>query len=168
MKTRWFHKACGLALTCLMLTVVIAGCGLKGAPVPDYSRDGFAFASLEARISAGGAVTFKGELTGAAQNLEYMVLEMQPVDGELCEGCPFLPQDTCRIDAREAWDGSSAASFSFVYRPAFAASEYRWRLIGHNVYSGLPDVTSQMQVLASGGILGNGIPPVPGIPQTGE
>lgn len=137
---------------CLLLA--LAGCGRKGAPIPDYSVDEFAFGELSAEAAADGAVTFQGAITGASQNVEYMVLEMQAVDGELCEGCPFLAQDQYRIDARDAWENNSGSAFSFVYRPVFPGTIYRWRLIGHNLYSGLPDVTSPMQTVFMQGASG--------------
>ena len=138
-------------LICLML--VLVGCGRKGDPVPDYSLDEFAFGALSAEAAADGTVTFQGTVTGASQNLEFMVLEMQAVDGELCEGCPFLAQDQHRVDARDAWENETGSSFSFVYRPVFPGRVYRWRLTGHNLYSGLPDVVSPMQTVFMDGSL---------------
>ena len=87
---------------------------------------------------------------------------MQAVDGELCEGCPFLPQDQYRVDSRDAWESASGSSFSFVYRPVFPGSAYRWRLTGHNLYSGLPPVVSPMQTVFMDGTLGGPLS-VPGI-----
>ncbi|WP_294559120.1 hypothetical protein [uncultured Mailhella sp.] len=142
--------------------MVFTGCGRKGAPVPDYSVDEFAFGALKAEAAADGSITFQGTVTGASQNLEYMVLEMQAVDGELCEGCPFLAQDQYRIDSRDAWESDSGSSFSFVYRPVFSGEAYRWRLIGHNLYSGLPDVTSPMQTVFMTGASGALSAPVSG------
>lgn len=133
------------ALLCLALA--LAGCGRKGAPVPDYSRDAFSFTDLAAEAAADGVITFSGSVSGAAQNMEYMVLEIQAVDGELCEGCPFLAQEQQRIDSRDAWESESGSSFSFVYRPVFSGYAWRWRLVGHNLYSGLADVISPMQTV---------------------
>ena len=127
--------------------LALAGCGRKGDPVPDYSRDAFSFTDLAAEAAADGVITFSGNVSGAAQNMEYMVLEMQAVDGELCEGCPFLAQEQQRIDARDAWESETGSSFSFVHRPVFPGCAWRWRLVGHNLYSGLADVTSPMQTV---------------------
>lgn len=137
----------GMVALVLCAVLALVGCGRKGAPVPDYSRDEFSFATLSAEAAADGSITFRGTVSGAAQNLEYMVLEMQAVDGELCEGCPFLPQDQYRVDSRDAWENDTGSSFSFVYRPVFPGSAYRWRLIGHNLYSGLSPVESPMQTV---------------------
>lgn len=135
------------ATVLLCAALMLFGCGRKGAPVPDYSRDAFAFADLQAEAAADGAVTFSGRVTGASQNLEYLVLEMQAVDGELCEGCPFLAQEQQRVDSRDAWENETGSSFSFVYRPVFPGQAWRWRVVGHNLYSGLPDVTSPIQTV---------------------
>ena len=147
MKRRFVFSGAWFALIALCAALVVAGCGRKGDPVPDFSRDEFSFASLSAEAAADGTITFQGTVSGAAQNLEYMVLEMQAVDGELCEGCPFLAQEQHRVDSRDAWENETGSAFSFVYRPVFPGSAYRWRLIGHNIYSGLPDVVSDMQTV---------------------
>lgn len=109
----------GWAAVLLVGVLALAGCGRKGAPIPDHSRDEFSFSSLSASAAADGTVSFRGTVAGASQNLEYMVLEMQSVDGELCEGCPFLPQEQQRFDARDALESSTGNSFSFVFRPVF-------------------------------------------------
>ena len=147
-----FSGACFAIL--LIATLTLVGCGRKGDPVPDFSRDEFSFTSLSAEAAADGSVRFQGSVAGASQNLEYMVLEMQAVDGELCEGCPFLAQDQYRVDSRDAWESENGSSFSFVYRPVFPGGAYRWRLIGHNLYSGLPDVVSPMQTVFMDGSSG--------------
>lgn len=139
-------------LICAMMT--FTGCGRKGDPVPDFSRDEFSFATLSSEAAADGTITFQGTVSGASQNLEYMVLEMQAVDGELCEGCPFLAQEQHRVDSRDAWESENGSAFSFVYRPVFPGNVYRWRLIGHNLYSGLPDVVSPMQTVFMDGVSG--------------
>ena len=147
MKPCAVFSGAGVTALCLCLMLMLAGCGRKGDPVPDYSIDEFSFASLNAEAAADGAITFQGSVEGASQNLEYLVLEMQAVDGELCEGCPFLAQEQHRVDSRDAWENETGSAFSFVYRPVFPGSAYRWRLIGHNIYSGPPDVVSDMQTV---------------------
>lgn len=142
-------KKMSAALLLILGIAVLCGCGRKDDPVPDFSRDSFAFHELSAMLAADGSVTFSGDLTGAFQNMEYMVLEMQPVDGEFCAGCPFLPQDKYRVDSRDAWESENGSRFSFVYRPIFSAELYRWRIIGHNTYSGVPAVTSFVQVVGT-------------------
>ncbi len=141
-----FKKICLTVLTLLMFGV-LAGCGVKGAPQPDFDRDSFAFGDLSAELSIDGTVTVSGTLTGAFQNMHFLVLEMQPVEGELCGGCPFVPQDQFRIDARDAWESKNGSRFSVVYHPVFTSDMYRWRLVGHNIYSGISRVVSPLQVV---------------------
>lgn len=141
-----FRKLC-LAVLAVFLLGILAGCGLKGDPRPDFDRDSFSFGEISAVLAADGTVTVSGSLDGAFQNMHFLVLEMQPVDGELCKGCPFVPQDQFRIDARDAWESENGSRFSVVYRPIFAADMYRWRLIGHNIYSGIGAVVSPLQVV---------------------
>ncbi len=151
MKKHSILSCARLAVLLLCLIAAITGCGRKGAPVPDYSLDAFSFASLSAEASADGSIDFYAKLSGAVQNMEYFVLEMQPVDGELCAGCPFLAQEQYRSDARDAWDGSDSSALRFHYRPLFPGSAYRWRLIGYNIYSGISAVVSPMQTVLAGG-----------------
>lgn len=137
------------SLVLILSAMILAGCGVKGAPQPDYSRDIFGFTGLTAYLSADGVVTVSGDVTGAFQNVEYLVLEMQPVDGELCAGCPFVPQDQYRIDARDAWESENGSGFSVVYRPIFSAGLYRWRIVGHNIYAGINASVSPVQTVGS-------------------
>lgn len=158
MKRIPFQTICAAVLA-LFAMAALCACGLKGDPRPDFSRDAFGFGQLSATLSIDGAVTVNGELTGAFQNAEYFVLEMQPVDGELCAGCPFVPQDQYRIDSRDAWESENGSKFSVVYRPIFAADLYRWRIVGHNVYSGIPPVVSDVAVVGTeSALIEQGIP----------
>ena len=152
MKTLCLKKLGFSAAALLICAALLSGCGRKGDPIPDFSKDEFGFAALASEISLDGAVTFQGRVTGEEQNMEYMVLEIQPVDGELCEGCPFLAQEQYRIDSREAWESENGNSFRFAYRPVYPADIYRWRIRGHNLYSGLPEVTSPIQVTNRGSL----------------
>ena len=138
------------AVVLLMLCVaVFAGCGVKGAPRPDHSRDLFGFSSLSAVLEGDGVVIIDGKLTGAFQNADYLILQMQPVDGELCAGCPFLPQDQFRIDTRDIWEDGDGSTFSVIYSPLFRADMYRWRMVGYNVYAGVAPVVSDVQTVGS-------------------
>ena len=84
--------------------------------------------------------------------VEYAVLELEPVDGELCSGCPFTAVEQKRFEAGELRDESAAERISLSYRPARLAESYRWRLVGHNTISGLPDVDSDVATVENGEI----------------
>lgn len=146
-----------------LAVALLVGCGVKGAPRPDYSRDAFGFSELAAVLECDGVVTVSGKLTGAFQNADYLVLQMQPVDGELCAGCPFLPQDQFRIDSRDIWEDGDGTNFSVIYSPMFRADMYRWRVLGYNVYAGIGAVVSDVQTVGTeSAFLEQGMPvPVP-------
>lgn len=127
--------------------------------MPNYSRDAFGFSELSAEMSPAGILTFHGHLTGASQNLEYLVLEIQPVEEELCLGCPFLAQEQQRFDAREIVSDESGRTFSFVYSPLSPVTAYRWRLLARNVYAGVPDVLSEIQVVSKDKFSAEGVRP---------
>ena len=160
-------KACfrkiRIAVLLVLAVALLAGCGVKGAPKPDYSRDAFGFSELSALLESDGVVTVSGKLTGAFQNAEYLVLQMQPVDGELCAGCPFLPQDQFRIDSRDIWEDGDGSNFSVIYSPLFPAELYRWRMVGYNIYAGIGAVVSEVQTVGTeSALIEQGMPvPVP-------
>lgn len=148
MKRKVFARCAAYAAAMmLLLCMALAGCGRKAAPAPDYSKDMFAFSELSATLTPDGVVSLSGKLTGKAENLEYLVLEMQPVEGELCEGCPFLATEQFRVESITAVSASDATAFSVVYRPLMPAEMYRWRILGYNVHSGIGAAVSDMQVL---------------------
>ena len=161
--TASFRKICSAALLCLTATL-FAGCGVKGDPRPDYSRDGFGISSLASSVEAGGlVVSVSGKLTGAFQNADHLILQLQPVDGELCAGCPFLPQEQFLIESEDIWRDGDGTTFEAVVRPVFNVEMYRWRVIGHNTYAGIPAVVSNVQSAGTEGAWSDqGVPaPVP-------
>ena len=136
-------------LCLFLLAALSAGCGKKGAPLPDTEADAFAFSACSATLRGGG-LNVECRLEGAARNLEYAVLELDPVDVELCPGCPFAAVEQKRFEARELRDGGAADRISLSYRPARMAGAYRWRLVGHSTISGLPDTETEVSTVQSG------------------
>ncbi len=125
--------------------LVTSGCGKKGDPVPDVSADVFSFAGCEARLY-GGALEIGADVRGAFQNVEYIVLELQPEDGEMCAGCPFLAQESTRFEAPVLWQDKNSSRIQLSYRPLTPAQSYRARLVGHNSKSGFPEVRSEIMI----------------------
>ena len=146
--TSALRKICSAALLCLSVGL-FAGCGLKGDPRPDYSGDMFGFSRLSASIEAAGVLSVNGTLTGSFENVDYLVLEMQPVDGEFCAGCPFVPQEKLLIESKEIWQDGNGSTFDVTYLPMFKADMYRWRIVGHNVYAGIPALSSEVQTVGT-------------------
>ena len=142
--------ACAVHLAFLLVLVscfAVLGCGRKGSPIPDSSREAFGFEELSAEITVDGILTFQGQISGASRNLDYLILEIQPVDDELCLGCPFLAQEQQRFDAKDIWADLSGKNFSFVFAPAYPAGAYRWRLMGRNIFAGISETVSEIQVV---------------------
>lgn len=160
--TSALRKICSAALLCIALGT-FAGCGLKGDPRPDYSGDTFEFGKLSASIEAAGVLAVNGNLTGAFENADYLVLEMQPVNGEFCAGCPFVPQEKLLIDSKDIWQDGNGSTFDVTYLPMFKADMYRWRVVGYNVYAGIPAQISEVQTVGTeSAFIEQGMPvPVP-------
>ncbi len=125
--------------------LLISGCGKKGDPVPDLSADVFSFADCEAGLY-GGSLNIAASVQGSFQNVEYIVLELQPEDGELCAGCPFLAQESARFEASVLWQGKDPSRIQLSYRPLTPAPSYRARLVGYNTKRGFPEVKSEIMI----------------------
>lgn len=158
--TASFKKICSAALLCLSAALV-AACGVKGAPKPDYSHDSFGIAALASSVEVGGVLSVSGKLTDSFQNVDHLILQIQPVDGELCTGCPFLPQEQFLIESEDIWRDGDGTTFDAVVRPVFHAEMYRWRIVGQNTYAGIPPVVSEVQSAGSEGALAEQGMPVP-------
>ena len=78
-----------------------------------------------------------------------MVLELEPLDAS-CAGCPFVPQETYRVNSADAWESPDGQTFRFAYCPATRSETYRWRLVGRNVFSSLPAVPTPVRTVGAG------------------
>lgn len=132
----------------LLLPLGVQGCGKKGPPVPNYSRQLFSWRNVFATVSDDGCLSVAGSVGGAFQNLENMVLELQPYDAS-CAGCPFVPQEVYRVTAADAWESPDGDTFRFAYCPSQRDAAYRWRLAGRNVFTSLPPVLTPVRVVGS-------------------
>ena len=146
MKALWRTLNLWSLLFCMSAFFAVSGCGKKGLPLPDLERDMFSFSEYSATLR-GGVINIECRISGAVRNLEYVVLEIEPVDGELCTGCPFLAVEQKHFDSRELWDGSVGERISLSYQPGRMMDSYRWRIVGHNILTGLPDVEGEVMTV---------------------
>lgn len=137
------------SLILLVLLLVVAGCGKKGLPVPDYSQQMFSWRNVFAVMSEDGCISISGSVSGETRNLAFMVLDLEPLEAS-CAGCPFVAQESFRMDPADAWESPDGQTFRFVYCPAARSDVYRWRLVGHNVFSSLPAVSTPVRTLGIG------------------
>lgn len=135
-----------LTAALVVALLLAAGCGKKGAPEPDYSSQLFSWRNVFATLSDDGCISVSGSVGGEAQNLAFMALEMEPLDAS-CAGCPFVPQETHRVNAADAWESPDGQTFRFAYCPATRSDAYRWRLVGRSVFASLPAVTTPVRTV---------------------
>lgn len=115
-----------------------AGCGKIGQPRPKDQVVDFSFS--ETRVApVGKCLAVQGKAVGALQNVDRIDLEIAPVDMEgNCPTCPFNAREFGSFTLEEANYSIDTGEFYFSYCPTLDAEMYRWRLVGRNVYSGLP------------------------------
>lgn len=126
---------------CLILcaSFVIFACGRKEAPLPQKINHLFAFQNVYVYHTQAGALTVMGTITGALNNVQGLKLEIEGFD-DTCPTCPFVPAESFVIDPRNMWNSHIPSEFSFTVMPTMPSTSYRWRLIGYNVITGLPEV----------------------------
>ncbi len=149
MKKTMVSSSAFIAICCLFfaLALITAGCGKIGNPRPVKSQETFDFSSFSAS-GAGNCLVIQGAVSGNAANLEYLGLELSPVNGpEDCPGCPFNPREYAEFGASDAQLDAQSGRFAFSYCPDISAPTYRWRLVGKNVYHGLPYVLTNPRLV---------------------
>lgn len=119
----------------------ISACGKKNYPLPQKTDELFSFQNVFAELMPDSSIQVNGEIIGAIENLQAIVLETQALD-ESCATCPFVPLESFPINPTDIWQAEN--TFSFVVQPKTKniVPIYRWRIIGHNAISGLPTVIS--------------------------
>lgn len=122
----------------LPLVATGAGCGKMGPPRPKDSTVTFAFSGTRAS-AAGSCIAMQGQITGATRNVDRIDFELAPVDDSAnCPTCPFNAREFGEFSLEAANYDPVSGEFFFSYCPAGEADMYRWRLVGRNIYSGLP------------------------------
>ena len=136
-----------LLALCMIAAMLLGGCGKTGMPSPKKTQDTFTIVD-HSLSAAGDCVVAKGTAKGAIQNVEYLVLEVAPIQSyDDCPGCPFVPRETGEFTAADAQIDLQSGQFLFSYCPSVEAPMYRWRLVGKNVFRGLPYASTTPQVM---------------------
>lgn len=133
---------------CLAFFVLFAGaCGKEGLPQPKKSQDLFTFKGITATAD-GACMVIAGSVVGAIGHVERITLETAPIDsvGD-CPGCPFVAREHQDYTPTEAHLDLDSGAFLFSFCPSTNAPMYRWRLVGKNIYNGLPLANNTPQVL---------------------
>lgn len=133
---------------CLLLApMLLVGCGKAGMPAPKKTQDTFAItgASLS---PLGDCVVARGTVTGAINLVETMALEMAPINSyDDCPGCPFVALESGEYSSSDLQLDPATGQFLLSFCPAAEAPMYRWRLVGKNVFPGLPHATTTPQIM---------------------
>ena len=137
-----FSKNIKIVFAILFLfTVVISACGRKEAPLPQRIDQLYSFQNVYVYLNPVGSLTVVGTINGAKKNVQALVLEIEGYD-ETCSTCPFVPVESFSMNPREMWNDIVQSEFSFTVMPTKQFNVYRWRLVGHNGISGLPNVAT--------------------------
>lgn len=131
----------------ILAACLFGGCGKSGMPSPKKTQETFTITG--AALSAmGDCVVARGKIQGAAQNVETLVIELAPIDSyDDCPGCPFVAREYSEFSDYAAQLDDKTGDFMFSYCPASPAPMYRWRLVGKNVFRGLPYATTTPQIM---------------------
>ena len=135
-------------LPLLMLTALfLAACGKAGMPVPKKTQDTFTITGASVAVM-GQCLAASGTVTGAVDNFDRIMIEIDPIQSyDDCPGCPFVPKDFRDYPASDVQFDAKTGQFLLSFCPTESAPMYRWRLVGKNVYPGLPYATTTPQVV---------------------
>ncbi len=127
-----------------LLALATLACGRKEYPSPSAVDDVFSW-NNPTSVAQGECLSISAHVSGNAQNLGIVVLEVQNLD-DSCRGCPFVAQMSERIYASQVLD-SKSSTVNINYCPTRTSDEYRWRLVGINKIRGVAPVMSEVMVL---------------------
>lgn len=126
-------------ITFIFICLVSIGCGRKSLPIPQKINQLFSLQDVFVYLNSDGTLTVQGKVRGAIINVQSILLELEPIN-ENCPTCPFIPLE--KFNKRSEMISLSTGHFSFTVMPAKRVMTYRWRLVGYNIISGLPEVHS--------------------------
>lgn len=135
----------------LMGAALLAGCGKAGMPSPKKVQDTFTITG--ASVSAmGNCLVARGTVKGAIELVDSVAFELAPIDSyDDCPGCPFVAREYGEFNTSDMQLDLETGEFLFSFCPAVEAPMYRWRLVGRNVFRGLPYATTTPQVMVMPG-----------------
>ena len=146
MKTSVVAQYC-LALAFLVLVGALSACGVAGQPKPRRAAQDFTLHNVLA-VQAGSCMVAHGTAQGVIANVDRIDMELAPIQGpEDCPGCPFNALEHETFTPADANLNMETGVFLITYCPVLKADSYRWRLVGRNVYPGLPYVVTAPQIL---------------------
>lgn len=131
----------------LASALALSACGKAGMPSPKNKQDSFSFSQPQLTL-LGECLVARGNITGATDNLESITLEVAPIlSYDDCPGCPFVAQERGEFSSAAAHLDPLSGEFMFSFCPETQAPMYRWRLVGKNVFRGLPNATTTPQII---------------------
>ncbi|MDL2209977.1 hypothetical protein LJC26_04150 [Desulfovibrio sp. OttesenSCG-928-O18] len=134
-------------LPLLLGLILLGGCGKEGMPSPKKTQDTFTITGAGAS-PMGNCLVAKGTVAGAIANMDTMMIEVAPIlSYDDCPGCPFVAQEYSEFSASGIDLDRKSGQFMFSFCPSTPAPMYRWRLVGKNVFPGLPHATTTPQVV---------------------
>lgn len=107
----------------------------------------FQWKNVEASLTPSMCVSIVADMSGAAQNVESFVLELEPKSDSVCVDCPFNPYEVATLTPNETVEREKSTRFLFTYCPQNKADSYRWRLVARNVFNAFPYVISPIRTL---------------------
>ena len=141
--TKHSYYAVFIAAICLFLC---GACGKSGMPSPKKTQDTFTI--TKANVSfVNSCLAVQATVSGAIVNLDSVTLEVAPIQSyDDCPGCPFVAQEYMTFSSADIQLDPQTGTFMLSYCPLDQASLYRWRIVGKNVFLGLPHATTTPQV----------------------
>lgn len=126
----------------LAITAFCCGCGKKAWPTAQTGQDAFGLESVQAR-KAGGCLQVEARLSGAAQNLQSVVLILEALDAP-CPGCPFQPTRSVELPLSAPQIRLQGNTLRLSFCDIDSQKAHRLKLEAANVYAGIGSVRSEV------------------------
>lgn len=141
MKTTPIYKVSSILLLSLAVAALSA-CGKAGMPKPPKTNAEFGWESVNGQAIPNNCIVVSGTMNGAVENLNDVILEIEPINDDSCVGCPFTPREKERFSAWRLGITPSNLSFSRTYCPQVTGDGVRWRFVGTNTHFSVPNAIS--------------------------